>query len=240
MKAMIFAAGLGTRLKPITEYLPKALVEVNHKTLLERAINYLGKYGFNELIINIHHHPEKMTSFLSTFTDKNFKISISDESNMLLETGGGLKKAAPFFCKDDKPFALLNVDILTDLDLSKMLEYHKKYNNLATLAIMKRNSSRQLLFDKNNNLCGWQNLQSNETKPPFLNITNLIPFAFSGVHIVSPKIFEFLDKREKFSITDTYINLCKSLQIKGYDHSGDKFIDVGKPGSIEEASMLFP
>jgi NDP-sugar pyrophosphorylase family protein len=239
MKAMIFAAGLGTRLKPLTEHIPKALVEVNGKPLLERSINYLKMYGFNDIIINIHHFPNEIKLFLSSFNDKNIKITISDESDMLLETGGGLKKAAPFFLESKAPFALVNVDILTNLDLSKMLAFHNHQNSIATLAIMKRNSSRKLLFDKNLNLKGWQNEQTNETKPPNLDSNNLESFAFSGIHIMSTKIFELFDERQKFSITETYINLCKSWKIMGFDHSGDKFIDVGKPGSVEQAAMLF-
>ncbi|MBP7255591.1 MAG: nucleotidyltransferase family protein [Chitinophagales bacterium] len=239
MKAMIFAAGLGTRLKPLTEHIPKALVKVNDKPLLERSINYLAKYGFNEIIINIHHFPNEVKFFLSSFNDKNINISISDETDMLLETGGGLKKAAPFFLENKAPFALVNVDILTDLDLSKMLAFHDEKNSIATLAVMKRNSSRQLLFDQNKTLKGWQNVQTNETKPPNLDCHNLESFAFSGIHIVSTKIFELFDERQKFSITDTYINLCKSWKIKGFDHTGDKFIDVGKPGSVEQASLMF-
>lgn len=239
MKAMIFAAGLGTRLKPITETIPKALVEVNGITLLERNINYLAGFGFNEIIVNIHHHPKKVIDFISSFNNKAIKIHVSDETDCLLDTGGGLKKAAPFFKNETAPIALLNVDILSNLNLLNMLDFHNKHKPLATLAVAKRETSRYFLFDDNFLLKGWENTNTKEIKPLLLETKNLTPLAFSGIHIVSPQIFNLLDNEVKFSITNTYIRLCKSFKIMGFDHSGDKFIDVGKPGTIEAAALLF-
>lgn len=237
MKAMIFAAGLGTRLKPFTDQHPKALALVNGISLLERNIRYLRKSGIHDLVINVHHFPEQIFSFLKE--NKNFgcNIQISDESYALLETGGGLKKAASLLSGKD-PVLVINVDILTDLDISDMLNFHRSNQALATLAVTGRNTSRYFLFNIENRLCGWKNVITSEEKIPVPD-SLLVPKAFSGIHIIQPEIFDMMKQHGKFSIVDVYLDLCPSHKIIGYDHSGGLLIDVGKPEAIAQAAKLF-
>lgn len=237
MRAMIFAAGLGTRLKPFTENHPKALAAVNNKPLLQRNIEYLKGFGIDEFVLNIHHFPEQILSFLKTHNNFNSTINISDETDFLLETGGGLKKASSFL-KGSEPFIVMNVDILTNLDISQMIAFHLKEKPLATLAVTGRNSSRYFLFNQKNELCGWKNIKTGEekiSKPE----TGLVPKAFSGIHIIEPKIFNLMKQEGKFSMVEVYLDLCKNHPILDYDHSSDILIDVGKPESIEQAESLF-
>lgn len=238
MKAMIFAAGLGTRLKPFTENHPKALAEVNGKSLLERNISYLKSYGFRDLVINVHHFPDQIIDFLKQKNSFDLNISISDESDALLETGGGLKKASQYLEGSD-PFLVMNVDILTNLDLLKMVNYHKSHNALATLAVTRRDTSRYFLFDASDKLCGWKNIKTGEER--IMDAAkNLTKKAFSGIHILEPTIFQKMHQEGKFSIVDVYLKLCNEELIMGYDHSDDIFIDVGKPEAVDKAGKLFP
>lgn len=234
---MIFAAGLGTRLKPFTNNSPKALAEVNGKSLLEHNIRYLQRFGIYEVIINIHHFHNQVIDAVADNDGYGSIISFSDETDMLLETGGGLKKAAHFFV-NEPAFVVMNVDILTNLDVSKMIESHNHSGANGTLAVMHRASSRQLLFDDTMRLCGWVNNSTNEQRiARHTSVAN--PFAFSGVQILSPSILHLNPFEGKFSLIDMYLHLAPTLQIKGYDHTGNLFIDVGKPGSIEQAEYLF-
>lgn len=235
MKAMILAAGLGTRLKPFTENHPKALFPVIGITLLERNINYLKKAGIHDIVINVHHFAAQIIDFLKRHDNFNVNISISDESEALLETGGGLLKAAPYL-KDDT-FVLLNVDILTHLDLKEMMAQHQKNQTLATLAVSKRDSSRQLGFTDEWQLCAWKNLKTGEL------VTNgrkaHYERAFSGIHIIEPTIFDLISETGKFSIIKTYLRLMHTHSIKGFDHTGIPVLDVGKPENINIAESLF-
>lgn len=237
MKAMLFAAGLGTRLKPFTSNHPKALAEVNGKPLLQRNIEYLKHYGITEFVINVHHFPEQIISFLERNDNFHCNIFISDESDALLETGGGLKKAAQFLTGSD-PFLVMNVDILTDLDLSKFIKWHKENDALATLAVTERETSRYFLFNQRNELAGWKNLKTEQeiiVKPE----NDLRARAFSGIHIIEPAIFDYMKQEGKFSIVDVYLELCREHKILGYDHTSDILIDVGKPEAIAKAESLF-
>lgn len=239
MKAMILAAGLGTRLKPFTDEHPKALAVVNEKTLLQRNIEYLAKFGIEDVIINVHHFPGQIKSFLKSNKGFGSKITLSDETKEVLETGGGLKKAARFFETETEPFVVMNVDVLTDLNLAQMIEQHKKQNPLATLAVTLRKTSRYFLFDELDHLCGWRNVKTSDQKmsrEPGI----IFQKAFSGIHIISPKIFSLMKMSGKFSMVDAYLELAKSHTIAAYDHSQSKFIDVGKPESIAKAEELFP
>lgn len=238
MKAMIFAAGLGTRLKPFTENHPKALAEVNGKSLLQRNIMYLKSYGFTEIIINVHHYSDQIIQFLEKHHFFNIKITISDESDALLETGGGLKKASKYL-KGDLPFLVMNVDILTNLNITELIKFHQKNTALATLAVTQRETSRYFLFNKSDHLCGWKNLKTGEDRI-MVEQQDLTMKAFSGIHILEPAIFEKIDQEGKFSIVEVYLRLCKEELIMGYDHSKDLLIDVGKPEAVELASTLFP
>lgn len=233
---MIFAAGLGTRLKPFTDKHPKALAPVNGKPLLEHAIRYLQSYDIRDVVINVHHFPEQIESLLEQEQGFGSRISISDERGMVLETGGGLKKAAHFFRDED--FVVMNVDIMTNLDLHKMIQAHRSSAALATLAVMQRDSSRELLFDKDRQLCAWHNKNTGEIKTA-RQCNQLSAFSFSGIHVISTDIFPHITQEGKFSIIDTYLQLAATLSIKGYDHSGDQLIDVGKPDTLQKASVLF-
>ncbi len=235
---MILAAGLGTRLKPFTDSHPKALAIVNGKTILQRNIEFLAKFGITDIIINVHHFANEIIEFLES--NKNFgsEITISDESAEVLETGGGLKKAAWFFEDDDAPFVVMNVDVLTDIHLRGMIEQHKKLKPLATLAVTNRHTSRYFLFDEMDLLCGWKNIKTGEQKIS-REASRYTQKAFSGIHLISPKIFSLMYMEGKFSMVDLYLELAKTHSIGTFDHNNSKFIDVGKPESILKAESLF-
>ena len=236
MKALIFSAGLGTRLRPLTNNIPKALVQIKGKTLLEILIEKLKSFGFDEIIINVHHFSEKIINFLK---EKNFfeiKIHISNEKDLLLDTGGGLKNARKFFQKNED-FLIYNVDIICDLDLKKLYNFHIKNQVLVSLAVQKRNSNRCLLFDENNLLIAWKNNLTNEVK--WLKKKEIYQqFAFTGIHFVSSEIFNFMPEKNIFSIIDLYLNLAKTKKIKAFEITKNKWIDVGKPENLQKASKI--
>jgi NDP-sugar pyrophosphorylase family protein len=236
IQGMIFAAGLGTRFKPWTDKHPKALAVVNGKSLLQRNIEYLQQYGITNVVVNVHHFADQITNALEKNKGWGSSITISDETDMVLETGGGLKKAAPLFTSDT--IVVINVDILTDLNLSNLIAFHQQHKPISTLAITNRTTSRYFLFDENDTLCGWRNTKTNEEKIARA-ASEYIPKAFSGIHVISNKLLSLIQLEGKFSIVDTYLELAPSYLIKGYDHSGSRFIDVGKPDSVAKAEVLF-
>lgn len=233
---MIFAAGLGTRLKPFTDKHPKALATVNGKSLLEHAIRYLQKFGIEDVVVNVHHFADQIEQLICDNNGFGSWVTISDEREAVLETGGGLKFAAPHF-QDEKDIVVMNVDVLTNHDLSKMIAIHHEGNQLATLAVMDRASSRKLLFDQDMILCGWQNLNNQETKIS-RECKQYNSLAFSGIQIISTQMLS-MPFEGKFSIIDVYLHYAKKDIIKGYDHSGNIFIDVGKPESLAQAAYIF-
>lgn len=237
MKAMIFAAGLGTRFKPWTDHHPKALAIINGKSLLQRNIEYLQQYGIDQVVVNVHHFAEQLTAAIQQNNGWGSTVTISDESDEVLETGGGLLKAAPLL-EGDGPFVVMNADILTDLDLAAMKAAHNKYRPLATLATTNRSTSRYFLFDENDRLCGWRNVQTGDEKIAISGKQQL-PAAFSGIHIIDPAIFDVITQRGKFSMVDVYLSLAPAHTIRRFDHSGGKLIDVGKPDALEKAERLF-
>lgn len=240
MKAMIFAAGLGTRLKPITDTLPKALVPIAGKTLLEHVVTKLANSGFDELIINVHHHAEMIYSFLEEKKNFGLRIEISDEREMLLDTGGGIRKAAHFF-DDGKPFLVHNVDIISDVDLKELYQRHCESDNLATLLVKHRDTARYLLFNQQMKMKGWTNIKTGVIKSPIKNlkVQDYDKLAFSGIHIISPKIFPYMiDYPTKFPIMDFYIGSCGKINIGGVVNDRQKMIDVGKLESLAEAEKL--
>lgn len=240
MKAMIFAAGLGTRLYPFTQSVPKAMVEVNGTPLLGLVIQRLKYFGFDEIIINVHHFPEQIISYLHQNANFGIRIEVSDERELLLETGGGLKKAAWFF-DDGKPFLVHNVDILSKLDLGVMYKAHLNSDALATLAISERKTSRCLLFDEVHTLCGWRNLKTGEEKwARRIESTqeSLLQASFSGIHIIDPRIFQEITQEGKFSIIDTYLELGATHRIAGFCHDESGWLDVGKPETLEQAQKM--
>ena len=232
---MIFAAGLGTRLRPLTDKIPKALVLVAGKPLLEHIIEKLKNSGFDEIIVNVHHFSEQIIDFLKVRNNFGIRIEISDESDFLLDTGGGIRKAAGFFV-DNKPFLVHNVDILSNIDLQKLYSTHLKNNSLATLAVSDRISTRYFLFDENFRLQGWKNAQTGETRPERKVLSeNLLPLAFSGIQVLSPQVFGLMENfPQKFSIIDFYLqNLEKNLT--GFVPNNFTIIDVGKPETLLQA-----
>lgn len=241
MKAMIFAAGLGTRLKPITDTMPKALVPVGGRTLLEHVVTRLAEQGFDEQIINVHHHADQIIDYLKEKKNFGIRIEISDEREMLLDTGGGIRKAAHFF-SDGKPFLVHNVDILSDANLKELYEIHKEGGNDATLLVKERETSRYLYFDEENRLKGWKNLKTGEEKSPFcdFNPGRNNKYAFSGIHIISPTLFKLMEHYPaKFPIMDFYIENSGRADIRCHVNNQLKMIDVGKLDSLKEAEEHF-
>ncbi|MFN5181093.1 MAG: NDP-sugar synthase [Bacteroidota bacterium] len=239
-RAMIFCAGLGTRFKPWTDKHPKALAVVNGKTLLQRNIEYLQQYGIFEVVINVHHFAKQIEDAVERNHGWGSSIFISDERESLLDTGGGLLKAASYFSKDER-FITLNADILTNLHLGKLIEYHERRQPLISFGVTNRNSSRVLLFDSSDRLCGWRNVSTGEEKISISSPT-LIAKAYSCVAVFEPSIFNLMAGygfAGKFSLTDVYLKLAADHLILGYDHSGDRFVDVGKPESVAIAEGMF-
>ena len=236
MKGMILAAGLGTRLKPFTESHPKALLPINGKTLLQRNIEYLQSFNVKDVVVNVHHFAAQIKDALQQNNAWGSNITISDETDIVLETGGGLKKAAVFLQDSIEPFVLMNADILTDLNIDELKKLHIQSNVLATLAVTNRNTSRYLLFDEHSILCGWLNEKTGEQKgKPGTKK------AFSGIHVISPEIFKHIKEEGKFSMIDLYLILAmEGFKINCYDHSDGKLLDVGKPESVEIAENMFP
>ena len=226
MKAMIFAAGLGSRLKQLTQDKPKALVEVNGKPLIEYVINKLKQAGVTDIIINVHHYPQQIIDFVNNH-DFGVNINFSLEKDQLLDTGGGLKKASHFF-NDGKPFFIHNVDVISDINLLEMYDYHLKKNALATLAVRNRDTQRYFLFDDNNCLCGRKNLKTNEIVlvPDISPQVKLYPFAFSGIHVVSPQIFDFMPQEDVFPIINLYFKV--NNKVYAYPHNYGDWKDMGK------------
>ncbi len=238
MKALLLAAGLGTRLKPLTDEMPKALVPVNGVTLLERNLKYLAAQGVTDFIVNVHHFAGRVEEFLKSNGNFGLNVAISDERNLLLETGGGLRHASWFF-DDGKPFVVYNVDIITTLDVQKMYARHLQGKVLATLAVSHRSSSRYFLFDAQKRLCGWRNVKTGEEKRPVQTQDALTPFAFGGIHVINPEIFPLINGfGEKFSIVDAYLALAASQRIQGYDMQDAQWVDVGKLSSLDEANKM--
>ncbi len=237
MKAMIFAAGLGTRLKPLTDTIPKALVPIGGKPLLQHTIEKLKLSGFDEIIINIHHFGQQIIDFVQENHLFDIRIEFSDEREQLLDTGGGIKKASWFF-DDNKPFLIHNVDILSNINLHDLYQFHLKKNTAATLLCSARQTSRYLLFDHNNHLKGWINKKTGEVKSPFHGIdpTDYQQLAFSGIHILTPSILSYMKAyKEKFSIIDFYLSVCDKVKLTAFIPDDLHVIDVGKIDSLTEA-----
>lgn len=238
MKAIIFSAGLGTRFKPWTDEHPKALALVNGKPLLQRNVEYLQRFGIREVIVNVHHFANQIYDAVKKNNGWGSTLYISDETEQLLDTGGGLMKVKKWLGAKD-PFITINVDILTDLDLNKLIAFHQKKKPLISFAVTNRKTSRYFLFDENNRLCGWRNTKTGEEKIA-IQKKGLVEKAYSCVVVFDPKVFPLISFTGKFSLVDVYLALAKEHLILGYDHSGDKLVDVGKPESIAIAESLFP
>jgi mannose-1-phosphate guanylyltransferase len=236
MKAMILAAGLGTRLRPLTDLRPKALVEVAGRPLLEITLLRLREFGIREVIVNVHHFADMVVDYLKTNNNFGMRIEISRE-DVLLDTGGGLKKAAWFFLEDSssEPFLLHNVDVLSTIDVPRMARSHREYSALATLAVQERKSSRQLLFDDSHQLCG------RETGPGGAGeivrpCQKEQPLAFSGVHVISPRLFSMITEEGGFSIVTSYLRLAgQGEKILSFRADEYYWRDLGKAENILQA-----
>jgi NDP-sugar pyrophosphorylase family protein len=232
MKALILAAGLGTRLKPLTDSIPKALVEINGKTLLEHSIDHLKRYGVKEVIINVHHFPDQIISFLKEKKDFGLNIEVSDERDELLDTGGGVKKALWFF-REGGAFVVRNVDVLSDTDLGAMLDFHKKHKPLATLAVRNRETSRYMLFNERWDLIGWTNVSTGERKLSRKDHKRMYPLAFSGIQILDPAIIPLITEDGKFSLIAMYLRLSRDHRICAFSDSESFWFDAGKREDIK-------
>jgi NDP-sugar pyrophosphorylase family protein len=270
MKAMILAAGLGTRLRPLTDDRPKALVEINGRTLLEITIRRIAAFGAREVIVNVHHLADSIAAYLKSKNNFGLRIEISREDDQLLDTGGGLKKAAWFFqeesARTDEPFILHNVDVISTIDLTAMLQFHTEHQALATLAVQSRESSRQLLFDDQLQLSGRRINKKNcvissETRNPSSPSPDarashsplatshsplpqspepspLHPLAFSGIHILSPRLLPQLTETAPFSIIDSYLRLSgQGQKILAFRHDHSYWRDLGKPADLAQAAL---
>lgn len=239
MNAFIFAAGLGTRLKPLTDTMPKALVPVAGKPLLAHVVEKLKAAGCKKIVINIHHFGDMIIDYVKSQGNFGIDIVFSDEREMLLETGGAIKHAVEFL--GNEPFLIHNVDILSNVDIKALWEEHLNSGSAATLLVSKRSSSRALLFDAEGNLTAWTNKTTGEVKTPYesVDIASLEELAFSGIHVFSPSLFKYFGAYpEKFSIIDFYLNTCKAEKIKAYTQEGLQLLDVGKLDSLEKAEAF--
>jgi NDP-sugar pyrophosphorylase family protein len=246
MKAMILAAGLGTRLRPLTNDRPKALVTVAGRTLLEITLSRLRSFGVREVIVNAHHHAEIIADYLQAHDNFGIRIEVSYEEE-LLDTGGGLKKAAHFFCDSlQEPFILHNVDVLSTIDLGRMMHFHTEQHALATLAVQDRVTSRYLLFDELGQLCGRRVMRAPNVESPKTEAgqdqlvrpaQQLRALAFSGIHVISPKIFAKMEEEGAFSIIDTYLHFAaQGEKIIAFRADEYYWRDLGRPENLLEAA----
>ncbi|MFM1757340.1 MAG: hypothetical protein RL621_2337 [Bacteroidota bacterium] len=243
---MILAAGLGTRLKPFTDHHPKALAIVNGKSLLQRNIEYLQQYGIYDVVVNVHHFADQIIDAVEKNNGWGSVVTISDETDEVLETGGGLVRAKNYFIEEER-WILMNADILTDLPLDRMIAADEIFDAkaegdlVATLAVTNRTTSRNLIFNTAGTLCGWKNNTTSEEKwaNPLKDKSTAVPKAFSGIHIVHQAFFDAVQLSGKFSMIDAYLQLAQHYAIHYFDHSDGILLDVGKPESLEKANSLF-
>ena len=257
MKAMIFAAGLGTRLKPLTDNMPKALVPLAGKTLLQWQIERLKAAGITDIVVNVHHFPDMIINYLRENNNFGCRISVSDERDMLLETGGGLRKAKSLLLgvgsresgNSNEPILICNVDILSNIDLPTLLNAYNP-DEMGVVVVSERDTQRYLLFDEENRLCGWTNIATGEIKPtpnPFLKegelTSEIKKFAFSGMQVLNPNIFGYMDevvekKGDKFSLIDLYLHITEKEILRAYIPENYRMMDVGKIAQLSEAESF--
>jgi len=232
---MILAAGIGTRLRPLTLGKPKCLVQVQGIPLLEHTICYLKYFGVMEIVINVHHFADQIEDFIKLKNSFGIHIALSDERDALLDTGGGLVNAKWFF-EDKKPFFLIASDVITDLDLSALHNYHLNHNPLVTLAVKHRQSSREFLFDTGHRLCGWHNNVTGETRW-VKEILNPLKIAFSTVHVIDPRLFSLATETGAFSLIDLYLRLAKENVIMGFEHNETDWFEFGRIENLESLNQ---
>lgn len=242
MKAMILAAGLGTRLKPLTDKMPKALIEVDGLPMLQRVIEHLKSQGWEEVIINVHHFSEKIKKFLQT-KDFGISIKISDESLELKDTGGGIVKAeSQLFGNEDEPVLIHNVDIISNASLRDLMNYHRNGDQVATLLVSERDSSRKLIFSKDMLLKGWHKIIDDQYKPVgFKKSKDDIEFAFSGIYVISRRGVDEMKKllgKGKYSVMDYFLHPDRKGKIKGFCQKDLLLLDIGKPATLLQAPVI--
>lgn len=242
MKAMVLAAGLGTRLRPLTDHRPKALVEIDGRTLLEITLTRLREFGIREVIINVHHFADMVVEYLKSNENFGMRIEVSREE-VLLDTGGGLKKAGWFFLEGseglDEPFLLHNVDVISAIDFQRMMEWHKESQSLATLAVQERETARYLLFDEETQLCGRRILREKKDEV-VRGAGKLEALAFTGIHIISPRLLTLLSEEGVFSIIDAYLRLAaQGEKILGFRADQYYWRDLGKMEQVRQAEKDF-
>lgn len=254
MKAMIFAAGLGTRLKPLTDTLPKALVPLAGKTLLQWQIEKLKAAGITDIVVNVHHFPDMIIDYLRDNDNFGCRIAVSDERNMLLETGGGLRKAKHLLLgvasresgNNDAPILVCNVDILSNIDIPTLLRAYNP-DEMGVVVVYPRETQRYLVFDETHRLCGWTNISTGDVRGPIANtqypIANTQNLAFSGMHVLTPRIFEVMDeivkeKGDKFSLIDLYVSIAEKEILRAYIPENYRMMDVGKINQLADAEAF--
>jgi NDP-sugar pyrophosphorylase family protein len=235
MKAMILAAGLGTRLKPLTDTIPKALVKVHGMPMLEITLRKLIRCGFDEIIINVHHFPEQIIKFLKENNNFGIPVYISDETKELLDTGGGIARAS-WFLDGYEPVLIHNVDVLSKIDLNELMSFHQENEALVTTAVSKRKTKRYLVFDSDGKLTGWKNIESGDVRQvqdcPLNDEDELL--AFSGIHVLSGKFFDHLSEKGRFNIIDAYLRLACNHKILAFKHEPGIWFDLGSIERIHE------
>ena len=254
MRAMIFAAGLGTRLKPLTDNMPKALVPLAGKTLLQWQIERLKAAGITDIVVNVHHFPDMIINYLRENDNFGCRIAVSDERDMLLETGGGLRKAKSLLLgigsresgNNDEPILICNVDILSNIDLPTLLQTYNP-EEMGVVVVSPRDTQRYLLFDETNRLCGWTNIATGEIRPASLasSPNSLIAsrLAFSGMQVLNPRIFDVMDKvvaekGDKFSLIDLYLSIAEKEILRAFIPENYRMMDVGKIAQLSEAESF--
>lgn len=239
-QAMLFAAGLGTRLKPLTDTMPKALVPVAGQPLLWHVVMKLKEAGFERIVVNVHHFADQIIDYLAAQHNFGLDIRVSDERQQLLETGGGIRKALPFF-DAESPILIHNVDILSNVDLARLYDDALQSHVDALLLVSRRQTKRYLLFDDEYILDGWTNIETGEVKSPYagLDPSDLKQLAFSGIHVVAPSVFPLLqDMPERFGIIDFYLKYCHQRAFLGFEKKDLRLIDVGKLDTLGEAEQF--
>ena len=239
MKAFIFAAGLGTRLKEHTQDKPKALVQLAGKPLVQHAIEKLLAHQITDITINVFHFADQIKAFLESHPFPGAQLHLSDETGELLDTGGGLKKAGEFLMGNE-PILIYNVDVISNLDLTALLNDHRAHNALATLVVRSRETSRYLMFDEKMQLAGWKNFSNSETKISREDtFYGAKPYAFSGIQIIEPELFGLIEEEGKFPIMDLYLRLAQTKHIRGFIDHSTIWMDLGKPDQLLQAEKLF-
>ncbi len=231
-RAIILAAGMGSRLRPLTDSKPKALLEYQGRTMLEHVVERITEAGINKIIINVHHHAEMVMDFIKTKQYSGFEIEFSDERDLLMDTGGGILKARWFLDQKD-PFLVHNIDIYSDFNLHDLFDAHISGKSLATLAVSDRETSRNLLVDENNLLCGWRNNTTGESIIVHQR-DKLKGVAFSGIHVIDPGIFKIIDREDPFPMTNAYLELAENYPIQTWDHTGSTWVDMAHRSNFAE------